>query len=58
MLWIGTDNGEWGGSLIGFEPESGKWTKSRTRNGVTGITQGSGDDIIVSSELIPNRVDS
>lgn len=48
MLWVGTDNGEWGGKLIGFEPEGGKWIKSWAWSGVTAITAGGTDEIVVS----------
>jgi hypothetical protein len=48
MLWLGTDYGEWGGTLIGFDPETGKWIKSRVRNGVTSITEGGVDEVVVS----------
>ncbi|MBA4192392.1 MAG: hypothetical protein C0467_30865, partial [Planctomycetaceae bacterium] len=48
-VWIGTGNGEWGGTLIGFDPKTGKWVSSRDGGGyVTGITHSEKDEVIVS----------
>lgn len=49
MVWIGTGNGEWGGTLIGLDPTTGKWVNSRKGGGyVTGITHSTKDEVIVS----------
>jgi hypothetical protein len=49
MLWIGTGYGEWGGHLVGLNPRTGEWFQYYDAlHYVTGITQASPDEIIVS----------
>ena len=48
-LWIGTSQGEWGGTLYGLNPASGSWVRyGDSLHYVTGITQDSAGELIVS----------
>jgi hypothetical protein len=48
MLWIGTGNGEWGGTLLGLNPKTGDWVQAGGPGYVTGITHSSPDEVVVS----------
>src|SRR5437660_12835822 len=49
MVWIGTGNGEWGGTLFGLVPKKGTWVQDYgPTKYVTGITNSSGNDVSVS----------
>jgi hypothetical protein len=48
-LWIGTSNGEWGGSLYRVNPRTGSWVSdSDCRGYVTGITKAATNEVFVS----------
>jgi hypothetical protein len=49
QLWIGTSGGEWGGSLRGLDPATGRWAEyGDSLHYVTGMTQDGSGDVIVS----------
>ncbi len=59
MLWIGTGQGEWGGNLVGLNPQSGKWVQYfDDLHYVTGITQANPNEIIVSWSMSHFRADT
>jgi hypothetical protein len=49
MLWIGTGDGEWGGTLLGLDPKTGKWVEWEDGfHYVTGITSSARGELVVS----------
>lgn len=48
-LWIGTSQGEWGGSLYRLDPRTGSWISDSDCGGyVTGITKAGTNEVLVS----------
>ena len=59
MLWIGTGQGEWGGHLVGLDPETSEWAQNYdSSHCVTGITQEKHGELIVSWSMSHFRADT
>jgi hypothetical protein len=59
MVWIGTGYGEWGGTLLGFDPMTGKWVVLHRGGGyATGITHSAKDEVTVSWSMSHFRADT